>query len=106
MDVITQNIEADITMTLRDLYYLLKNIFPSEAACASCVNQLSMLLGVTRSNLRILGCSKGLVAGLMEYFNKGTCVLWPFAFAYYHAYADKWETMASSIPIPTVRLIT
>lgn len=71
LDVISMNLEESTTMTLRDLYYLLKNLFPSQDSCAHTVNQASMLLGVTRASLRILGCSRGVVKGALEYFYEG-----------------------------------
>lgn len=99
------NLEESTTMTLRDLYYLLKNLFPSQDSCAHTVNQASMLLGVTRASLRILGCSRGVVKGALEYFYEGnwlTQELENIVLYVRYVLSGKWESTGAGVSIPQV----
>ena len=63
LDIVSERLQCEEPILLRDLYYSLRHMFRSQGACTRRVDQICLSLMVPRSSLGIYSSSKGLFIG-------------------------------------------
>jgi meiotic recombination protein SPO11 len=54
-------------LSLRDVYYTLKDLFQNQVECNDCILDLGSILNLRRHEMNIIPASKGFVAGLISF---------------------------------------
>ncbi|MFX0065963.1 MAG: hypothetical protein ACFFC7_27675 [Candidatus Hermodarchaeota archaeon] len=72
MRIISEVLEKNRHLTKRDIYYMDKRLFGNDQGTSdSLIEDLALMLGVTRMSLRVIASAKGLVVGNVSFLEDG-----------------------------------